>query len=134
MDMSDNRLFNTGFFDSVNQWMQAPKDFNYFRFPVFEYVGGERYVKFEILVMSPHRFSVRMPEFDYIKSGNGACVEYDSDQMLCFLLAYDKKQCHEFIKQLWLHAGVYAGKVENKLSEIPIFKEFYREKEKLAWE
>lgn len=101
-----------------------------FRFPVFEYVGGERYVKFEIWVMSPHSFSVRMPEFDYIKSRTKLCVEYDLDQMLCFLLAYDKKQCHEFMKRLYQSSCADNERIEAKFSEIPIFKEFYCEKEK----
>lgn len=51
------------------------------------------------------------------------------DQLLCFLLAYDKKQCHEFMKQLYRHSGVDDEKIVKKFSEIPIFEEFYGEKE-----
>lgn len=103
--------------------------FTPFRFPVFEYVGGERHVKFEILAMTPHKFSVRLPEFDYIRNRTEVCTEYDTDQMLCFLLTYDKKQCHEFMKNLWQHSGVDNGKIDAKFSEIPIFEEFYHKEE-----
>lgn len=120
-------MLHIGFFDVENQYLNERKDFNYFHFPVFEHDNDERNLKFEILAMTPYRFSVRMPEFDYIKSEVKACVEYNLDQLLCFLLAYDKKQCHEFMKCLWKQSGVDEEIVEAKLSKIPIFKEFYRE-------
>jgi hypothetical protein len=121
--------FNTGWFDNSDQWVMERKDVNYFHFTVFEYVNSERHVKFKILASTPHIFLVRMPEFDYVKSEVKACVEYDLDQLLCFLLAYDKKQCHEFMKQLYRHSGVDDEKIVKKFSEIPIFEEFYGEKE-----
>lgn len=63
--------------------------------------------------------------FYYIKSEAKVCVEYCLDQLLCFQLAYDKRQCHEFMKNIWQRSGVDDKKIEEKFSEIPIFKEFY---------
>lgn len=50
-------------------------------------------VKFEILAAAPNEFQVRYPDYDYIKMGVGPSVMYNREQLLCFLLTYDKAEC-----------------------------------------
>lgn len=104
--------------------------FTPFRFYVYEYVGCESHVKFEIFAKDAYLFDVRNPEFDYIKEYPSPCVEYNRAQLLCFLLTYDKKQCFDFMQKLYKHCGAEDKKINIRLSQIPIFKGFYREKEK----
>lgn len=49
-------------------------------------------VKFEILAAAPNEFQVRYPDYDYIKMGVGPSVMYNREQLLCFLLTYDKAE------------------------------------------
>ena len=62
-------------------------------------------VKFEILVATQNEFQVRYPDYDYIKMGAGPSVMYNREQLLCFLLAYDKAECLEFMEKLYHHIG-----------------------------
>lgn len=62
-------------------------------------------VKFEILVATPNEFQVRYPDYDYIKMEVGPSVTYNREQLLCFLLAYDKAECLEFMEKLYFHMG-----------------------------
>lgn len=62
-------------------------------------------VKFEILAAAPNEFQVRYPDYDYIKMGVGPSVLYNREQLLCFLLAYDKAECLEFMEKLYHHMG-----------------------------
>lgn len=62
-------------------------------------------VKFEILVATPNEFQARYPDYDYIKMGAGPSVMYNREQLLCFLLAYDKAECLEFMEKLYHHMG-----------------------------
>lgn len=55
-------------------------------------------VKFEILAAAPNEFQVRYPDYDYIKMGVGPSVMYNREQLLCFLLTYDKAECLEFME------------------------------------
>lgn len=55
-------------------------------------------VKFEILAAAPNEFQVRYPDYDYIKMGAGPSVMYNREQLLCFLLTYDKAECLEFME------------------------------------
>lgn len=62
-------------------------------------------VKFEILAAAPNEFQVRYPDYDYIKMGVGPSVMYNREQLLCFLLTYDKAECLEFMEKLYHHMG-----------------------------
>lgn len=77
-------------------------------------------VKFEIIAVTPHKFQIRLPEYDYIKACPGMYVEYNRDQTLLFLLAYDKNQCLEFIKKLYMRMGSPDEYIE-KLCNNPAF-------------
>lgn len=68
-------------------------------------------VKFEILAAAPNEFQVRYPDYDYIKMGAGPSVMYNREQLLCFLLAYDKAECLEFMEKLYHHMGWPAEKL-----------------------
>lgn len=83
------------------------------------------HVKFEILVATPHEFQVRYPDYDYIKMGARPSVTYDREQLLCFLLAYDKSECLEFMERLYHHMGWST----EKLYENPAFAGVGEEKE-----
>ena len=62
-------------------------------------------VKFEILAATQNEFQVRYPDYDYIKMGTGPSVMYNREQLLCFLLVYDKAECLEFMEKLYHHMG-----------------------------
>ena len=70
-------------------------------------------VKFEILAAAPNEFQVRYPDYDY------------REQLLCFLLTYDKAECLEFMEKLYHHMGWPT----EKLHENPAFAEVIKEKE-----
>ena len=82
-------------------------------------------VKFEILAATTNEFQVRYPDYDYIKIGAGPSVMYNREQLLCFLLAYDKAECLEFMEKLYHHMGWPT----EKLHENPAFAEVIKEKE-----
>ena len=82
-------------------------------------------VKFEILAAAPNEFQVRYPDYDNIKMGAGPSVLYNREQLLCFLLAYDKTECLEFMEKLYHHMGWPT----EKLHENPAFAEVIKEKE-----
>ena len=67
---------------------------------------------------SPHREA-------YIKMGAGPSVLYNREQLLCFLLAYDKAECLGFMEKLYHHMGWPT----EKLHENPAFAEVIKEKE-----
>lgn len=50
---------------------------------------------------------------------------YNREQLLCFLLAYDKAECLEFMEKLYHHIGWPT----EKLHENPAFAEVIKEKE-----
>lgn len=80
------------------------------------------FIKFEIIVETPNKFHVRFPDFDYIKMTPKLSVEYDLNQLLLFLLLYDKKQCLEFMEKLYAYEGC-SGEYIKKLRENPVFCE-----------
>lgn len=82
-------------------------------------------VKFEILAATQNEFQVRYPDYDYIKMGTGPSVMYNREQLLCFLLTYDKAECLEFMEKLYHHMGWST----EKLHENPAFAEVIKEKE-----
>lgn len=77
-------------------------------------------IKFEILAETPHKFHVRMPQYDYIKEEPRLSVEYDREQLILFLLAYDEKQCLEFMEKLYANMGS-ATEYIDKLRQNPAF-------------
>ena len=64
-------------------------------------------------------------DYDYIKMGVGPSVMYNREQLLCFLLTYDKAECLEFMEKLYHHMGWST----EKLHENPAFAEVIKEKE-----
>lgn len=83
-------------------------------------------VKFEILVEKSDKFFVRYPDYDFIKErASGPSVMYNREQLLCFLLAYDKAECLEFMEKLYHHMG----RPVERLHENPAFSEVIKEKE-----
>lgn len=81
------------------------------------------HIKFEIFALTKDKFQVRLPEYDYIKISPGPCVEYDRNQLLCFLLAYDKTECFCFMEKLYHIMGYSQEEMQRRLYENPIFTE-----------
>lgn len=69
------------------------------------------HVKFEIQAVTPHNFLVRFPKYDYIKETPCVSVEYDREQLICFLLAYDEAECLEFMEKLYGCMGAPQKKI-----------------------
>ena len=78
------------------------------------------HTKFEIIAETPHRFHVRFPEYDYLKDNHGLVTEFNRQQLLLFLLAYDEKQCLEFMEVLHTNMGSDREYIEH-LSRNPAF-------------
>lgn len=93
-------------------------DFCSFRYCVRE--KDKPYIKFEIFAVGPNEFDVRFPDYDYIKNGPGMCVKYNREQLLLFLLAYDEKQCLDFIKTLHRNMGSDERYIE-ELEQNPVW-------------
>lgn len=84
--------------------------FQPFRYYVNE--KGKEFTKFTITAETPHKFRVRFPEFDYIKVKPSTTVEFNQEQLLLFLLAYDEEQCCDFAETLYTNMGCDKGYIE----------------------
>lgn len=91
--------------------------FNPFRY----YIKEKSNVRFEITAETPHKFMVRLPEYDFIKEMPGVTVEFNRGQLLLFLLAYDERQCLEFMEKLYTNMGCNAECID-KLRRNPAFE------------
>lgn len=89
-------------------------------------VKKDGHVHFEIWAYDSQNFSVRLPEFDYIKSWPGIGTDFKRDQLLLFLLAYDRKECLRFILAMLKHSDRPKG-MEEKIKSIPIFENIWDE-------
>lgn len=86
-------------------------------------VKKDGHVQFEIWVEDSHTFNVRLPEFDYIRSRTGCFTEFDREQLLMFLLAYDREECLRFIIAMCEHSDYPTPK--ERIKEIPVFKSIW---------
>ena len=84
-------------------------------------VKKDGHVHFEIWVEDSHTFNVRLPEFDYIRSRTGCSTEFERDQLLMFLLAYDREECLRFIIAMCEHSE-FSEAAKEKIKAIPVFK------------
>ena len=78
--------------------------------------------------MIPFRHCIREPHGSAVKFeilAAAPSVMYNREQLLCFLLAYDKAECLEFMEKLYHHMGWST----EKLHENPAFAEVIKEKE-----
>lgn len=92
-------------------------------FQPFRYCISERdneSIKFTIMAETPHKFQVRFPEYDYIKIRPSVSVEFNQEQLLLFLLAYDEKQCLDFAEKLFTNMGCDKQYIE-KMRSNPAF-------------
>lgn len=69
------------------------------------------HIKFEIRAVTPQNFLVRFPEYDYIKETPCISVEYNREQLICFLLAYDEAECLAFMEKLYGCMGAPPEKI-----------------------
>lgn len=93
------------------------------KFP-FRYCVKEREkdaILFEITADTPQKFFVRFPEFDYIKEAPRMCVEYNREQLLCFMLAYDRTECKKFMEKLYSNMDCPDGYMQRHIYENPLF-------------
>ena len=82
-------------------------------------------IRYALTNSSDREFIVKNGETEgeiYIETDNGLSI--DRKQLLCFLLAYDKAECLEFMEKLYHHMGWST----EKLYENPAFAEVIKEK------